>query len=103
MGILLSFYQVWKSVKSNTIYGLGTGIFKPVFCFQFSIRSAITEKSEFNFGVACLLISVFTSQQLQSAEKSSNPGFYIGSNPRKILGFKPRISNPKTACISGLI
>ena len=49
--------------------------------------------------ILILLDSVFTSQQLQSAEKSSNPDFeadfYLGTNPRKILGFKPKIPNLK--------
>ena len=63
-------------------------------------QSAIAEESEFNFGVACLiLISVFTSQQLQSAEKSSNPDFeadfYLGSNSRKNSWFQTQNFKPK--------
>ena len=49
-------------------------------CPGFFEKDVITEKSEFNFGVACLLISAFTSGQLQSAEKSLNPDFYLGPN-----------------------
>ena len=68
------------------IFGLENGIFKPVFCFQRNLD---------------LILVLLTSQELQSAEKSSKPDFeadvYLGSNPRKFLGFKPRISNPRSA------
>ena len=46
---------------------------------------------------AYLHSSVFTSQQLQTVEQSSNPDFeadfYLGSNPGKFLGFKPENSH----------
>ena len=55
-----------SSLKLREInFGLETRVFKPGFCFQFSIQnfrfgSAITEKSEFNFGLGCLLSSQST-------------------------------------------
>ena len=63
--------------------------------FGFGFENLGNQVSYNNFDVGCLLISVFTSQQLQSAEKSSNPDFEVEFYYKVQTREKFWVSNPE--------
>ena len=98
---------VWKPGKSSIIFGLETGIFKPVFCFQFSIQN-------FRFGSVlvnyyweiwiqfwcCLPTDLcFYQSAIAKCWEELKPRLYsrllLGSKPGKISGFQTQNFKPK--------